>query len=565
MKKTFTANISGRVFHIEDDAYDRMQHYLSGIRSQFEGASGREEIMADIEARIAELFHERLAGTREAVSLSDVEHVIAVMGQPEDYGDAEPGGTAPPHAAKGHEQRGYKRFFRDADDKWVGGVIGGLAAYIGMDPIWLRIIMIVFILAGWGVPILLYVLLWILVPKAESAADRLRMEGEPVTVDNLKRAFEEGGQRVAGEARDLGRKWSRDAQSRSGMAADVIGKLIGAFIILVGFGLLVGLITSLVGGGFGLWHITLGHDDLGLFDLGALVFPSSQHALWFCIGALLLCLIPIIGILLGGFRLLLNTRTPAWLGWGLSLLWFAALVPTIIGGLSLAREFHRGNAVRDELPLQQPAEGMIYLDALLPRDSEGDWSFSFDDGGIDIDLSGLMLDGDSISGSWARINVERSDDTLFHLVRVRESRGMSAKAAHARAMGIATGYRQEGDALFISPLARYAKSDKIRAQHARFTLRVPQGKAVFLRPSSRSVIHDIRNVENVWDGDMIGKAWRMTPRGLEEDGPSGPNETEEQEGNDTSGAMGTVNRSAVEASTGSLKLPSILGLLRLRI
>lgn len=124
MKKTFTANVSGSVFHIEEDAYERLQHYLSGIRRQFEGASGREEIMADIEARISELFHERLAGTREAVSLADVEHVISVMGQPEDYTDPEQGNEPPQNATSTSEQRGYKRFFRDPDDKWVGGVIG---------------------------------------------------------------------------------------------------------------------------------------------------------------------------------------------------------------------------------------------------------------------------------------------------------------------------------------------------------------------------------------------------------------------------------------------------------
>ena len=83
MKKTLTANISGTVFHIEEDAYDRLQRYLSTIRAQFTGTDGREEIMADIEARIAELFTERLDGRRQVVNVDDVEHVIGIMGQPE--------------------------------------------------------------------------------------------------------------------------------------------------------------------------------------------------------------------------------------------------------------------------------------------------------------------------------------------------------------------------------------------------------------------------------------------------------------------------------------------------
>lgn len=566
MKKTFTANVSGSVFHIEEDAYERLQHYLSGIRRQFEGASGREEIMADIEARISELFHERLAGTREAVSLADVEHVISVMGQPEDYTDPEQGNEPPQNATSTSEQRGYKRFFRDPDDKWVGGVIGGLAAYIGMDPIWLRIIMIVFILAGWGVPILLYLLLWILVPKAESAADRLRMGGEPVTVDNLKRAFEEGGQRVANEARDLGRNWSRDARSRSGSAADVIAKLIGAVIILTGFGLLLGLIMSVVGGGFGLWHATLGN-GMGFLDLVGLVFDDSDRMIWMAIGLLLLCLIPVIGILLGGFRLLLNTRTPSWLAWSLCVLWLAALVPTIMGGLSIASEFHRSNAVRDEVVLQPPSADVIYLDAILPGSGEGEWSWSFQNGDVNVDLDGLMVSDDSISGAWARLDVERSPDTLYRLIRVRESQGATAKDAHARAKNVTTQFRQEGDVLLVSPLASYPKSDKIRGQHARFTLQLPEGKAVFLRANARAVINDIKNVEDVWDSDMLGKAWRMTSRGLEEDKPVLEKHDDQQEKDDSSGTGSPEQEGTIEASNQdvAIKLPSIIGLLRLRV
>ena len=90
MKKTFTANLNGTVFHIEEDAYDQLQRYRANIRAKFSGSAEAEEIMADIEARIAELFTERLQG-RQAVSLADVDHVKQVMGQPEDYVDDETG------------------------------------------------------------------------------------------------------------------------------------------------------------------------------------------------------------------------------------------------------------------------------------------------------------------------------------------------------------------------------------------------------------------------------------------------------------------------------------------
>ena len=104
MKKTVTANIAGAVFHIEEDAYDRLQRYLAGIRINFGGNAG--EIMGDIESRIAELFNARLTN-RSVVTLEDVEHVESVMGRPEDFaGEGSPG--TPPMGTPGN-----KRFLRD--------------------------------------------------------------------------------------------------------------------------------------------------------------------------------------------------------------------------------------------------------------------------------------------------------------------------------------------------------------------------------------------------------------------------------------------------------------------
>ncbi len=568
MKKTLTANVSGTVFHIEEDAYDRLQQYLNGIRAQFDGADGREEIMADIEARIAELFNERLDGRRQVVAMADVDHVIGVMGQPEDYADgeerAEASSSAPPPQGKSND-KGYKRLFRDPDDKWVGGVCGGLGAYIGMDPLWLRIIMLVLFFVGSGVPLLLYLVLWILVPKAESAADRLRMEGEPVTVDNLKRAFEEGGKRMAGEAKDLGRNWGREARSRSGSAAGIIAKLIGAGIILFAFSLLLSLITAAVGGAFGLWHATWSTEELGLLDLGALIFETREQALWLGIGALVLCLVPIVAIMLAGFRLLLDTRTPSWFGWTLALLWLAALVPTIWGGLQLGRDFHRRNSTRTEVTLASPSADVLYLDALTPGDTTG-WSMRFDDGEIDFDLEGLHIENGQIAGGWARLDVEQSPDSLYHLVTIRSAQGRSTKEALARANNISTEFRQEGDVLYVSPVLRFSADDKIRIQDARFTLLVPVGKAVFFRAGSEDVIHDVDNVTNTYDHKMIGKTWRMTERGLEEGRPGAEgSEPTEQPRKDSIVRRERPRSAPRPPSVEEVRLPSVLSLLRLAV
>ncbi len=537
MKKTVTANIAGTVFHIEEDAYDQLQRYLAGIRSNFSGSAGAKEILADIEARIAELFSERLQG-RNVVTPTDVEHVISVMGQPEDFADGADGtnsGAPPPFAPQG---KTYQRFLRDPDDKWVGGVLGGLAVYIGMDPLWLRIAMIVLVWASVGVLVPIYILLWILVPKAESAADRLQMRGEPVTVENIKRVVEEGaqrvkegGERVANEAKDIGRNWKENAPYKRGRAAEIIGKLVGVALIIFAFSLLLSLITGVIGGTFGIWNATWTNEDTSLLDLGELLFSTKDMALWTGIGVFVLLAVPVIGLFLAGFRLLLNTRTPKWLGWSLCIIWFAALIPAIRGGIDLGRDFHRENSIRTEETLVQPQGSILYLDALNVVDENEEWSIRFDDGDMDVDMHGLHVENGNIFGAWARLDVERSADSLYHLEVIRQARGATAKAALARAEEIQFRVEQQGDVLLVSPVVSYAVTDKFRAQDVRFTLQVPLGKSVFLRPGSENVIYDIDNMTNTQDDDMIGRTWTMTDRGLMD--PNAPlrkdNDEEEDE------------------------------------
>lgn len=524
MKKTLTANISGTVFHIEEDAYEKLQRYLGNIRSQFTGSDGRDEIMADIEARVAELFQERLDGKRQVVSLLDVDHVMAVMGQPEDFVDTEntnPAGSTGAQQTPPFTGTGKRRFFRDMEDKWVGGVLSGLGAYIGVDPLWFRIAMIVLVMASVGGLIPIYILLWILVPKAETAADRLQMRGEAVTVDNIKRVVEEGaermkqgGERFAHEASALGQQWSDSAYRRKNRVADIFAKLIGVVLIVTAFGMLMGLITGVIGGTVSIWQGIWTSTDTGILDLGELLFASRAQALWFGIGVFTLLVVPVIGLFLAGFRLLLNTRTPRWLGLSLTAIWFAAFIPTIWGGVGLANEFKRDNSTLTEIQLVQPTAGVLYLDALNPADSTGDWSVRFNDGDLDVDLDGLHLEEGIVFGAWASLDMERSADTLFHLKVEREAHGVTPKMALGRAQNISYNYRQEGDALFVSPVIRYPAADKFRWQDVQFTLQVPLGKSVFLRAGSEDVIYDIKNVHNIYDGDMIGRTWTMTEKGL---------------------------------------------------
>ncbi len=535
MKKTFTANLNGTVFHIEEDAYDQLQRYLANIRAKFSGSREAEEIMADIEARIAELFTERLQG-RQAVSMADVDHVKQVMGQPEDYVDGDSGtagATTGEHSADQAGPRRRKRLFRDPDDKKVAGVLSGLGHYFGIDPLWLRIAFLVFLLAGWGFPAIFYIALWILVPEAVTAAEKLEMQGEPVTVDNIKRMFDEGTEQVkagaskmAGEARDLGRRYwkhgssyRQEARYQAGsvgrQAGNVLGKLIGVALLVLAVFLLLGLFFGIIGGSVGLWHSTWSSENIGLLDLGGHLFNTRGHALWFGLGLLLLITIPIIAMFLAGFRLLRGTPAPKWLGWTLGTIWVLALIPLVWTGIELGKDLGRENTVKSELPISQPANGTMNLDMLAPADSNATgWSINYNHGKLDVDLDGIHVDHGIISGAWAEVDVERSSDSLFHLLVIRSARAATAKSAATRAQRVNYAYKQEGNVLSLSPVVSFRAEDKIRAQEVRFILQVPNGSSVFLRDAARPLLDDIANTTNTYDADMVGHLWTMTPEGL---------------------------------------------------
>jgi len=521
MKKTVTANIAGTVFHIEEDAYDRLQRYLAGIRANFGGNAA--EIMGDIESRIAELFNARLIN-RSVVTLEDVEHVESVMGRPEDFAGEGAPGVPPPGAT------GSKRFLRDPDDKWLGGVLGGLGAYLGMDPLWLRIAVIVLVMASVGSVIPLYLLLWILVPRADSAADRLRMRGEPVTVENIKRTVEEGASRFAKEAGDLGKDWgprARDwgqaagAQMRNAGsgARHALRRFVGLALVVIGFGMFLSLVTGWVGSSMSLWHFaTWNNDGMGLLELGQLAFNSRTQAVWAGIGLFVLLAVPVIGLLLSGFNLLLNTRAPGWLGWSLAVIWIAALIPLAMACVDVGRDFRRGSTARTDVPIATPAGNILYLDALANANTNSDRGpgLRIHDDDIDVDLDGIYVENGIVYGPWADLDTEPSPDSLYHLEITRKARGRSTKEALLRAERITFETRQEGDVLFVSPVVSFSTEDKLRGQDAHFTLRLPMGGSVFFRPGSADIIYDIDNVTNMRDDRMIGRAWTMTPEGLRE-------------------------------------------------
>lgn len=212
MKKTLTVNISGIVFHIDDDAYVKLDRYLNTIRKHFVSEEGCDEIIAGIESRIAEMFQEKVTSSKQVVSLDDVREVIGQLGEPEQIcGNDDNGGKKSadqPEEPRYESYRASKRLYRDPDDKYIGGVCGGLGAYFQVDPTWMRLLFLVAIFAGFG--ILLYIILWIVIPRARTTAEKLEMRGERVNLSNIEKSIKEDLQDIKKNLRDISEE-TRDA------------------------------------------------------------------------------------------------------------------------------------------------------------------------------------------------------------------------------------------------------------------------------------------------------------------------------------------------------------------
>ena len=192
MKKTLTINLGGTVYHIDEDAYHLLDNYLANLRIHFHREEGAEEIVHDMELRISELFTDRLNEGKQVITIEDVEEIIARMGKPEDISGEENEETFGPERQKGTAAR---RLFRNPDNKVLGGVASGLAAYMGWDVTAVRIILLIFAFFVRGM-ILVYIIAWIIIPTARTAPEKLAMKGIAINVENIGKTVTDGFEKV---------------------------------------------------------------------------------------------------------------------------------------------------------------------------------------------------------------------------------------------------------------------------------------------------------------------------------------------------------------------------------
>jgi len=181
MKITVSINLGGYSFNIDEDAYSELKRYLKSLEFHFAVEESSSEILSDIEARMAEIFKARMNQFKQVISLDDVKYAISVLGTPEDISDNESSSGSRTGSS------GYHRMYRDTDHRIIGGVCSGMGAYWNFEPWIIRVIFVALAMVG-GLGLLVYLVLYIVLPEARTTAQKIEMKGDPVNIHNIKEA-----------------------------------------------------------------------------------------------------------------------------------------------------------------------------------------------------------------------------------------------------------------------------------------------------------------------------------------------------------------------------------------
>jgi len=478
MNKTVNINLAGTFFHIDEDAFGKLNRYLNAIKKSFTNPQGQDEIIRDIEARIAELFSEKLDNNKQVITMKELDEVISIMGQPEDYAVDEELFDDTPEGEKQQNPKGYKKLFRDIDNKYIGGVSSGLGHYLGMDAIWVRLLWILLTIFTSGTFILIYIIFWILVPEAKTVAEKLTMTGEPVNISNIERKIKENYDEITDRIKNADYdKYGKRIKSGSENFFDTLGKIImalltvfvkflGVILILISaltlIGLFIGLFITGISGIFGTWYT----DFFNIVNDTVIPIWLVSIMFFFAIG------IPFFFLFILGLKILVNNLKSIGKITKLSLLgiWILSILGLILFGIFQASEqAYEGNVIKSE-KLEIKAQDTIYLsmvsNEIFDREMKRGFNLS-----VKLDEN----DKEVLYSNGIRLIVKSTKDSIATITTNKKAKGSNYLTAKNRANAIDYNYVLEGNTLKLDAYFLTEIEEKYRGQEIEITLYLPIG------------------------------------------------------------------------------------------
>ena len=504
MNKATNIHLAQTLFSIDEIAYNRLKKYLDQLERLFKNTEGAKDILEDIEARIAELFTDLKKDERYVISVEDVEKVIDTLGTPEDLAgeDAEQDSPSPSQP---------KKLFRDPDDRFIGGVAGGLSHYVGLDSVWIRLILLILFFSSVGGVVLVYILLWILVPEAKTTAEKLTMKGEPVNVSNIKKKIKEELDQVSEKVKDvdyenMGSQLKKKSKDFSDFLLNVakgivkiLTLLIGIFMLFIAGMVLLGLFISAIIGS--VFSAMIPHE--------LIQFGLSLNLPLFVLGffALLIVGIPFVFLFMLGLQLLAQNKSIMSRMTKLILLglWVLALITLLVFGIVETKSFAisaKQNSV--EMLDQQTADTLkVYLnnDHKLMETVTVFNHFTLIE---DEDENQYRLDRN------VRININQNNANTIELSVEKNARGWQQKQAIQNAKAIEYKYDYFDHQLILDGFWLSPIENKTHPENVRLNLFIPQGQYIYLdQDLGKYMSSQIENDQDFYRKRVAGHLWKM--------------------------------------------------------
>ncbi|MFI5193638.1 MAG: PspC domain-containing protein [Chitinophagales bacterium] len=587
MKKIININFHSRVIPIEETAYDILQIYMDSLRKHFSAEEGGDEIVNDIENRIAELFSERLKNGASCITDEDVNATITNMGRPEDFDEDEnsrPAGASANSAGTGSYTEAkadepHRSLYRSENDKMLGGICGGLAAYLRIDSSVMRIIYTLLIFISFGTALLLYIILWlvlppksmvtdikkrlyrnpdqrviggvasglaayfnievwiprlifalplilgfltsifrhawfdmdngpvfftggfggtlfvtyiilwIVLPEANTASEKLEMRGEKIDIesikntikgdlegfkqkatqvgDEMKKQAQQFGTQIKNKSADFSRNMSAGRSPRYGIG-HAIGVLFKAFFLFIAVIFTFALVMALIG---------LIFTGAGVLPLKNFIIGGFWQNILAWAAVLLFLILPVVGLLTWLIRRIIGARKGGnYLGYIFGSLWVIGLICLLALIASVSSNFRTRAGMSEETNISAPANGrlIVKMNDLKPVIYESDWM------GINWNHHAPFFEvsEDSLILNTVRIDVIKSADSSWHLRQEKLSRGNTAAAARNLASQIDFPVQQNDSILYLPTGFSIKPSQQFRNQQVMLVIAIPVGKKI---------------------------------------------------------------------------------------
>jgi len=485
MKKTISVNIKGINFIIEEDAYTLLESYLIKLTASLKNENDSKEIIDDIEYRISELCSLKITTNKQVVELEDIELILKTLGQPEEFLDEDDVSKADTNNENSETISVSKKLFRDVENGKVAGVCSGLASYFGVDVIFIRILfLLLFFTVGFSFPI--YLIIWLVTPKANSSIDRLRMQGKNITINTVKEEVESTANRIKNESKSFANKLRKDGELSNKIygLASMIRVFIGIGFIIFGC---VSLVTMIFYGFFNKAFIPISrtvnmrfnswdsHSDfLSLSDINELFIEDPSDFVWLKTFGFIFGLCLVLFSLILGVKLILNTKTKL-----VKLLLIVVFITGVVSIISctytvaksgsqfaIEGEIERtiGNVNTAELVIETPTS-LKKLNNEFVVKSDGFEGF-------------LNIEGENIKNNKINFIYRSSKDSMYHISQRFSARSIVHKLAIEKAKHIQHKVDLKDNSLLIDTEFTYPKKDKLRGQNVTIIIEIPKGKNV---------------------------------------------------------------------------------------